>query len=414
MRILFISPVAPSPAIDGCSVTVSEVVRALRRRHDVTLAYFGVRPPGSGGVDHLRSDSDRHSGGGPHPRGTQVDLQLAPRPKRLAMRPPYLFELLGGLPLSVFPFRGRESKDQVRRLIDGNHFDAVIAYMLHVAELVPTKMPRTRTCIIIQDVVHHAISQHRTFESNWLRRAYASLNVRLLRRYELQEYGRFDARTVISSSEKAHAAELGIDDAIVIPNGVDLEYFRRSTPIADAKDLVYLGNMAAGRNEEAAWIAATQVLPLIRARLPRARLVVAGAAPSDRIRSLANVDRNVVVTGLVDDIRPYLERARAFLVPQSVGTGIKTAVLHAMAMEAPVVTSAAGVQGISGVDGRDYLVCSKIEEFADSALSLLGDAARAQRIGESGREVIAERYSWDAYASRIGDLLSEPEMRRTS
>lgn len=395
MRMLFLSSVSPSPAIDGSSITVAEVTRALSQRHEVTLAYFGP---------HQASEV----------QGDYKWVVLEPRAKWLRYLPIVWPEFLIGVPFSVFPFRGRQARRRVRELIREGEFDAIVCHMVHTAELMPTRCA-IPSCMIIQDVVHHAIRGTRGYDASLARRLYSAVHVRQLLRYEKKHYSRFGCRTVVSTAERARAMALNVGEVSVVANGVDVFDFAPSMAMRDRHALVYVGNLRASRNEEAAWIVARTIFPLVKERLSGAKLYVVGAGPSDRLLRLAESEEGLVVTGQVDDVRPYLNEARVFLAPQRVGTGIKTSVLQALAMEAPVVASAPALEGFDGCPESDYLIRETAREFADAALMLLEDDRLATSLGASGRALVRSRYSWDVYALRVEELLqncAEHEARR--
>ena len=144
----------------------------------------------------------------------------------------------------------------------------------------------------------------------------------------------------------------------VIPNGVDLEYFEPTRPSGRAyipNRIVFTGNMSYRPNVDAVQHLVTAVLPRIRQEIPDVQLWIVGMDPSPAVRRLADGDR-VVVTGRVDDVRPYFDSAAVAVAPLRVARGLQNKVLEAMAMRVPVVASPAAFAGISAVAGRDLLV----------------------------------------------------------
>ena len=67
-------------------------------------------------------------------------------------------------------------------------------------------------------------------------------------------------------------------------------------------------------------------------------------------------DTNKIVhfSGKVSDLRGEVKKGMVFLAPIAYGTGIKTKILEAMAMEMPVVTNSVGAEGIPGVNGKHW------------------------------------------------------------
>ncbi len=79
-------------------------------------------------------------------------------------------------------------------------------------------------------------------------------------------------------------------------------------------------------------------------------LYVVGSRPGAEITALAC--DNVVVTGRVPDVRPYLQYAAAVVAPMRIARGIQNKVLEGMAMARPVVLTSLGLEGIEAVHGQ--------------------------------------------------------------
>ncbi len=93
--------------------------------------------------------------------------------------------------------------------------------------------------------------------------------------------------------------------------------------------------------------------------------------PSPGVMALARAGQ-IVVTGRVPDVRPYLKHASVVVAPLRVARGIQNKVLEAMAMGRPVVASSAAVNALSAVPTVDLEVADDAAEFACKALDLMG------------------------------------------
>jgi glycosyltransferase involved in cell wall biosynthesis len=144
-------------------------------------------------------------------------------------------------------------------------------------------------------------------------------------------------------------------------------------------------------------------MPRIRARDAFARFYVVGMNPGSIVRALAS-DPAVVVTGRVDDVRPFLQHARVVVAPLRVARGIQNKVLEAMAMAKPVVVTPAMVAGMSARDGVELESAPDAPRFADKVLALM-DAGRANAMGAEARSRILRDYTWAASYSRLDTLL---------
>src|SRR6202034_846428 len=114
-------------------------------------------------------------------------------------------------------------------------------------------------------------------------------------------------------------------------------------------------------------------LPLIWQRQGSVKLYVVGKNPSTSVKDLARSDPRVIVTGRVDDVRPYMERSKVFIVPLRIGGGTRLKILEAMAMGKAVVSTTIGAEGIEYTDGKNILLGDAPQDFADKVLFSLND-----------------------------------------
>ncbi|MCL4489676.1 MAG: glycosyltransferase family 4 protein [Chloroflexi bacterium] len=198
----------------------------------------------------------------------------------------------------------------------------------------------------------------------------------------------------------------------LLPSGTDASRFRPDPERRAATrrrlgfgegDIVLL-NVAALERRKGAW-RVIEALPIVRARCPTVRYLVLGeGAERGRLQGRAEelgISQSVIFAGTTTDLPSYYNAADIFvMLPDSEAGSI--ACLEAMASELPVVVSNTGGFG-EAVGPR----CGRIVDIsepggiADSILQLASDGALRCELGEGGRRVVTERYSWD----RIGENL---------
>jgi glycosyltransferase involved in cell wall biosynthesis len=242
------------------------------------------------------------------------------------------------------------------------------------------------------------------FADRFSMRQYARLQWRLMRREERRCGRKVDLVLATSARDRQlFEDELGLSDVALVPNGTDLDEFSpgAAPPVRDT--ILFSGLMSYYPNQQAIRWFVNTVLPLIRRRLPAARLVVAGASPPHWLKTCAGT--HVEITGQVPDIRPYLERATVVVAPLLIGGGTRVKILEALAMAKPVVSTSIGAEGLDLVDGESIVLADHPEAFARHVVDLLCDPARATRFGMNGREHVRRRFDWNEIGSGLSRTL---------
>ncbi|MFL5920693.1 MAG: glycosyltransferase family 4 protein [Gaiellaceae bacterium] len=130
------------------------------------------------------------------------------------------------------------------------------------------------------------------------------------------------------------------------------------------------------------------VWPRVAEAAPDARLVVAGRGTRELGLPAAH---GVELAGEVDSARDLFRRLSLLLFPLARGSGMKVKVLEAMASGVPVVTTAAGAEGIEPSDG--VIVHERPEQLAAATAELLDDARARRELGAAARADFVRRYS---------------------
>jgi glycosyltransferase involved in cell wall biosynthesis len=193
----------------------------------------------------------------------------------------------------------------------------------------------------------------------------------------------------------------------LLPNGVDLKYFR---PVPEDQletdTLVISGKMSYHANVTMVAYLFNEIMPLIWQKRPDVKVWVVGKDPGKNIQRLES-HPGVTVTGTVADIRPYLQRAAVAVSPIQYGAGIQNKVLEAMACGTAVVCTSLAVSAIQANAGTDLLVADQPEAFADAVLSLLENAAKRRQVAASGRSYVETNHDWGQIAERLLSIYME-------
>jgi glycosyltransferase involved in cell wall biosynthesis len=209
--------------------------------------------------------------------------------------------------------------------------------------------------------------------------------------------------------ERLHGRRAGIT---VVPNGVDVESYRRGDALPAGADwsrlpitLLYPGLFDYLPNEDAATRLIRDVLPAVRARGRSARLVLVGRNPTPSLLAAARRDSGVVVTGAVESVVPYLEQACVVALPITIASGTRLKILEAFAAGRPVVSTAKGAEGIEALDGQHFLIRDTPESIAEAVIDLWNRPVLRTTLCQNALELVRTRYSWSIAARRIAQSL---------
>jgi sugar transferase (PEP-CTERM/EpsH1 system associated) len=253
------------------------------------------------------------------------------------------------------------------------------------------------------------------------RRDHAGRLVNLLelprtRRYEGWLSQQFDRVLISSDVDKTALATLGKGNGhlvSVLPNGVDTDFFAPGQDPRESRTLIFSGKMSYHANVSAATHLLTDIMPIVWKRMPDTRLLIVGKDPPRAIYTLAAKSAPLVtVTGTVEDIRPFLCRASAAVVPLVYGAGSQFKVLEAMACATPVVATPRAVSALSTRAGHDVLVAEEPEAFARMVLDLLANPEMQRTIGQAGRRYVENHHRWDRIAAHLEGIYREAVARR--
>ena len=245
-------------------------------------------------------------------------------------------------------------------------------------------------------------------EKNLFIRCFLFYQYLKLRAFEQRICPEFDRCIVVSEYDKNYLKNLcGMDNFVMIPNGVDIRYFKPEYGEVKKDHLVWVGGMTGPYNSDAVDFFIQKIWSLIKYKVPEATIDFAGGGPTQTLRNKALQDKSVQVLGFVPDIRPIVQRASVFIAPIRIGSGTKIKVLNAMAQAKPVVATTTAAEGIDVTPEENILIADDPEEFAEKIVYLLNHEQMAREIGTRARELMEKKYSWDVISENIHKTYEE-------
>ena len=399
MRILWLKTELLHPVDKGGKIRTYQMLKELKREHHI--AYLTLDDGTAGAEARARASEYCH------------ELFTVPHRTRRKFSAGFYAELAANL-LSPLPyFMKKYESEGMRREIERRaaraDFDVLVCDFLSPSINVPRAL--RQPAVLFQHNVEAMIwRRHYEVQSNPLKKLYLRGQWGKARRYERDACRRFDSVVAVSREDaEVMRREYGVGEVSDVPTGVDTEFFRPrgraeqppQPPRPAPRSLVFTGSMDWLPNEDAIKYFTREIMPLVRAEVPDASLTVVGRDPFPGLVELARRDPSIVVTGRVEDVRPYIERAAAYVVPIRVGGGTRLKIYEAMAMEKAVVSTTVGAEGLPVRDGEELLLADTPEEFARAVVRVLTDEQLARDLGARAAAAVRGNFGWRRVAERF-------------
>ena len=223
-------------------------------------------------------------------------------------------------------------------------------------------------------------------------------------RYELRALPRFDQVQVCTPENRRYVLSFLPDMAPRLRDGlragIDTSRYHFSATGREPQTMLFLGSFRHEPNRVAVDWFVREVLPLIVARRPEARLVIAGAEPPPAHTYAGNEGR-LQMLGYVDDIRQPLSQYSVFVCPILSGSGVRVKLLEAFAAGIPVVSTTVGAEGLARQDGEFCSLADAPAAFADRVLKLLDDPAAAAAMATRARAEVEAHWDMAAITRKL-------------
>ncbi len=228
--------------------------------------------------------------------------------------------------------------------------------------------------------------------------------------YERSLSGRTGGAIAVSKrDQKALRWIGGFPHVSLIPNGVDAEFFQpKPEKESEKPSTCFWGRMDFAPNVDAMVWFCREVWPVLLDDFPDAVMTVVGANPTSDVNELA-MERNVTVTGEVDDIRPFAWDSQVVVMPIRTGGGIKNKLLEACAMGRPIVASQTAIAGLNIRDesSEPWIVAHNREDWINAIKLLWKNPEIRQQLGRSARDYVVRNHSWRQAANKFVDFIAK-------
>ena len=379
MKIAIVTPYLPYPPDTGGKIRSFYLLRGLVRSHTVDLftVYYGDHSPQAGELRDLCV--------GIYP--IQLRKNSAKGVARLA-------RLLNPVPSVVDHFSTPASLAEVQQHLRAGDYELLVIDEVCMA---PYARGFSGPKLVMRHKVDHLHYRDiAAAQPLGLRKMIQRFDAYKLRRYERRAMAEFQVAVCCSEDDRAIIHTLNPEVPVtVVGNGVDVSRFVPMEESAGPPTLLYVGTMHYYPNIDAIHYFFQEIHPHLIKLVPNAQVVIVGHDPPAEILAWQRLP-GVEITGSVADVRPYLAKSTAVVVPLRLGGGTRLKILESMAAGRPVVSTSVGAEGLGVCHGEHLLLADDPVQFARQAAELLRDGDLRRRLIAAARPFVVARYSWQA------------------
>ena len=398
-RLLFIAHRIPFPPNKGDKIRSYHLLQYLSSRYTVDLAFLVDNADDLRHVDELRCFA------------ASIHYAVIPAAKKVVAA---VSALLHNDPISIPYFYSKELQRSLDKYLDEVKPSCVFCFSSPSAEYVFRSKYReqlahsSRLIMDLIDLDSLKWAQYAQQRPASIMGIIFNREARLLARYEEKVAHTFHTLLLVSEAEKQLCPQAVREKVTVVPNGVDLLRFAPGQGKAIQSDgpmIVFTGAMDYWPNIDAVIWFSKEIFPFILSAAPSAHFFIVGVHPKPEVLELGT-EKNVVVTGFVEDIRDYIAAADVCVAPLRIARGIQNKVLEAMAMGKAVVATPQAMEGITGDGGQQVMIADTVEDFSRKVTYLLHNQSAREILGKGARKAMESHYSWGSNLAHLDGLTS--------
>lgn len=387
MRVLFLTPQPPWPPHAGPAIRNYQLIAGAASEHQVYVLCFGDASTDLTSLNELCSWAG-----------------WVARPS-VTLRQRMLHLLKNSEPDLALRLRSEAFAERLRFILAHQEFDLIQFEGLEMAVYLAIAREESPKSLLVFDEhnVEYMLQERLAAVSQPVGRWYSKRQARRLRSFESYALSACDGWTCVSevdesfltplASGKPHAViPIGVDPVVQPPDGISL---------ASSPRLFFAGTLDYRPNRDGLQWFCSQIWPLIRAEVPSAEFLIAGAGAAISRGWLRQP--GIQSLGYLDDreFAQALGSAWVSVVPLRAGSGMRVKILESFLWAKPVVTTNIGIEGIAATPNEHVRIGDIPDVFAAHVIDLLRDRLLAREQGEAAKRLAEELYDWRRFTPRL-------------
>ncbi len=391
MNILVLSSKSPYPLKDGHSLRTYNLFKQVSRKNNIFfLTYFASKEEEDNFTEIEKICK------------MALGFKLPVANSRFLLIWALVKNLFSPLPFVCEKYRTKEMLDMIKKILNEEKIDLVHVDILPLMNYygIIKKYPIVLNAHNVESLL---LKRRVSCTTNLLERLYLWIQYIKLYTFEKKQFLLANCCAAVSQQDKEFLQKMSPNSPVhIIANGVDIDYFSYDGKNSETDALIYVGGFNWFPNLDGMNYFCEKILPIITGQIGYIQTFVVGK--EDKKFQYAD---KITPVGCVEDTRPYINKAKIFIVPLRVGGGTRLKILNAMAMGKAIVSTSIGCEGLDVQNGINIIIEDKPERFAEAVVELLNNDKKRKLLGDNARKLVEEKYTWEEIGEKMNEIYSK-------
>lgn len=393
MKILMLTPYLPYPLLSGGQIRTYNLLKKLAEKHEITL--FAL----------IKTEKER---------AYIPEIEKYAKKVKVFKRSstPFTFRNVFKTAVSSYPFlvirnHVPETIEAIKKELASEKYDLIHAETFYMMPHLPkTNIP----ILLVEQTIEYLGYESYAKRAPAFLRPLLKLDINKIKRWE-KFYWQMSDKLIVMSEDDKEFINQEINDPHkieVVSNGVDMAWFKQKKRVLpDKPTILSVGTFKWLPNVEAVNFLVEKVWPIIKQKLPQARLWIVGNAPTKEVYAYQKEDSSITVTGGIPDIRDAFKQSHLLIAPVFSGKGTRYKILEAMASGTPIVGTPTAVEGLGVAHNTHVMIGKTPQQLADLSIKVLADQKLWQRLAKNGEQFVSQNYDWSHISKKLDTIYQQ-------
>lgn len=308
-----------------------------------------------------------------------------------------VMHFLKGKPLQCGYYSSSKYMRLLRDVIAREQPDMYLAHLLRMVPYLEALGVEDKSIVEMTDALSKTYTLSSNAKGGGLIKYIYKIEHRLIEKYEKKVIERFPKVVLVSQADVDYLVEKDFrtDSLCVYTNGVSILENKPDT--YDNRKMCFIGSMGFLPNQDAVRYFMDNIYLLLKKVIPDMKFHIVGSRPTKEILQMAEYNKDIIVTGFVDNLNEYISDSCVTVAPIRIAAGIQNKVLVSMGCGVPVVLTSLISKAITELkDGENCFVADTPENIANACIKIFKDSELRNRMGAKGYEVVKKHYDWSS------------------